>query len=307
MPTADACLALARNVLLGRLRDPESARVEVLLHSAGPLTRSSLSGDDGGREDGEADRDDQMIEGASPSNWQELQDITAKILSECGLKAQIEVEICLARGTVNVDVLATDPTATPPTTHICECKNWKRAVSKEVVHSFRTVVGDAGAHRGFIISSAGFQRGAYEAAKYSNVDLVDWQTFQELFAERWFRAFMAPALLQEGDALHEYTEPINSRIMRKADALPTGSQDRFRQLRERYASPSSVLLMLWSDFLGPPKVPSLPLRSSLTPTALADLPADILDALALRPVMGSVTQFYRQATAEFDEVFGERA
>jgi restriction system protein len=95
-----------------------------------------------------------------------------------------------------------------------------RPLSDGQGRGFRTVVGDFGAHRGFIISSRGFQSGAYEAAANSNVDLVDWQTFQQLFVERWFRAFMAPALLSKGDALHEYTEPINSRIMHKADAGP---------------------------------------------------------------------------------------
>jgi restriction system protein len=181
-------------------------------------------------------------------------------------------------------------------------------MSKDVIHGFRTVVVDAGAHRGFVISSAGFQSGAYEAAEHSNVDLVSWQEFQQIFVERWFRTFMAPALLKEEDALHEYTEPINSRIARKASALSRGRQDRLRRLRERYAVPSFVLLMLWYDpFTRKPKVPSLPLRSSLGPRAPIDLPADIFDAPALRSLMGIVTQFYRQATAEFDAVSGERA
>jgi len=249
-----------------------------------------------------------MIESAPPAGWRELQNNTARILMECGLEAHSDVEIRLARGTVSVDVLAKDPAATPPATYICECKHWQRAVSKDVIHGFRTVVGDAGAHRGFVISSVGFQSGAYEAAEHSNVDLVDWQAFQQLFVERWFSAFMVPGLLKEGDALHEYTEPINSRIARKAGALLTERQDRFRRLQERYAVPSFVLLMLWYDpFTRRPKVPVLPLRSSLGPRAPVDLPPDILDAPALRPLMDIVTQFYRQATAEFDEVFGERA
>jgi hypothetical protein len=249
-----------------------------------------------------------VIEGTPPVDWRNLQNNTAQILSECGFESQTDVEIHLARGTVSVDVLARDPSATPPATYVCECKHWQSAVSKNVIHGFRTVVADAGAHRGFVISSAGFQSGAYEAAEHSNVDLVTWQEFQQLFVERWFQKFMASALLKEGDALHEYTEPINSRIARKAHALSLDRQELFRRLRERYEIPSFVLLMLWFDpFTRKPKIPSIPLRSALGPRAPTDLPADILDALALRPLMDSVTQFYRQATAEFDEVFGERA
>jgi hypothetical protein len=61
--------------------------------------------------------------------------------------------------------------------------------------------------------------------------------------------------------------------------------------------------MLWYDpFTRKPKVPILPLRSPLGLRAPIDLPADSLDAAALRPLMNVVSRFYRQATAEFDEV-----
>lgn len=249
-----------------------------------------------------------MIESALPSDWHELQDKAAQILKESGFEARTDHQIPLARGTVRVDVLARDLSATPPTIYVCECKNWQRAVSKDIVHAFRAVVIDAGAHRGFIISSGGFQRGAYEAADYSNVDLVDWSQFQQLFAERWFGTFMVPTLLREGDALREYTEPVNSRIARKAADLPTNPQGQFRQLREKYAVGSLGLLMLWlSSSMDKPKIPVLPLRLSLGLAAPEVLPADILDAPALRPLMNAVSRFYRQATAEFDEVFGGRA
>jgi restriction system protein len=249
-----------------------------------------------------------VIEEGLPNDWHDLQVKAAQILSESGFEVRIDQEIPLARGKVDIDVLARDPSATPPATYICECKLWKGSVSKNVVHAFRTVVTDAGAHRGFIISSAGFQSGAYDAAKHSNVDLVDWLEFQKIFVERWFHTFMAPALLGEGDALHEYTEPINSRVFRKADALPVDRQDEFKRLREEYQVPSFLLLTLWYDpFHRKPKIPVLPLRSSLGSRAPMDLPAEILDAAALRPLLHVVTRFYRQATARFDTVFGERA
>ena len=97
----------------------------------------------------------------------------------------------------------------------------------------------------FLISSAGFQSGAQEAAAYSNVKLVTWFEFQQLFAERWYQAFMAPTLVKEGNALREYTEPINSRIDRKANALSPDRFERFRQLQGRYADPSISLWLIW--------------------------------------------------------------
>src|SRR5213080_4807970 len=48
--------------------------------------------------------------------------------------------------------LARDGHAVPPAVYLCECKFWTRPVPQEVVHAFRTVISDAGAHRGFVIS-----------------------------------------------------------------------------------------------------------------------------------------------------------
>jgi hypothetical protein len=39
-----------------------------------------------------------MIEGIPPTDWRELQDNAALILSECGFKSRTEAEIRLARG-----------------------------------------------------------------------------------------------------------------------------------------------------------------------------------------------------------------
>jgi len=53
------------------------------------------------------------------------------------------------------------------------------------VHSFRTVVTELGAHRGFLISRAGFQAGAREAARFTNIDLMSWSEFEDLIFDRW--------------------------------------------------------------------------------------------------------------------------
>jgi restriction system protein len=249
-----------------------------------------------------------MIERAPPTDWRNLQDTTAHVLSECGFESHTDVEIGRARGSVRVDVLAHDPSATPPATNICECKHWQRAVSHDVIHDFWTVVVAAGTHRGFVISSAGFEHGTQDEAKHSKVALVSWEELQQFFVERWFRTFMAPTLRQEGAALHDYTEPFNSRIARKASALSPERRAQFRLLQARYAVAAFVLLMLSYDPVArKPQVPVLPLRSSLGPLAPVELPTQILDAPALRPLMGVITQFYRHTTAEFDKVFGERA
>jgi len=43
------------------------------------------------------------------------------------------------------------------------------------VHGVRTVMQDVGANVGYIISTGGFQKGAYAAAAATNVELVTWE------------------------------------------------------------------------------------------------------------------------------------
>ncbi|TNC59559.1 restriction endonuclease [Rubellimicrobium roseum] len=103
-----------------------------------------------------------MITEAVPNTWQDLQEQTAQILRECGWSAETEVTVATVRGQVELDVLATETVQGREYKAIVECKNWASRVPQAVIHSFRTVVGDIGAHSGYIVSRAGFQAGAYQ-------------------------------------------------------------------------------------------------------------------------------------------------
>lgn len=242
--------------------------------------------------------------------------MVARVLRECGYDVDVQKHVKLARGDVNVDVWADDH-AQPPNVLAIECKHWRRPVSKDVVHGFRTVVGDSGANTGLLVSSAGFQSGAEDAAAYSNVRLLTWDDFQQMFALRWFRSFMSPTIADATDALHEYTEPINNRVLRKADALPDERRAAFVALRDRYAP-----LMVTNFALHPvvvdnkfssikAELPTLPLRDVVQKPegrALLDaLPDNVLDATALRSLMERLIHHSQSAVDEFDAIFGERA
>ena len=123
-----------------------------------------------------------------PSDWRELQRLVRQVFLEMGCHATCDVPVQTVRGSVNVDVLAVDHSRPPYGTYIVECKRWKRRVPQTVVHAFRTVVADSGAHGGFIVSEMGFQKGALDAVRKSNVTLLTWIEFQELFYERWVNA-----------------------------------------------------------------------------------------------------------------------
>ena len=248
-----------------------------------------------------------------PRDWSDLQIQVTRILSECGFAADTDKAIETVRGTVNVDVYAEDTTQTPHLTYLCECKLWKSAIPKAVVHSFRTVVVDYGANSGFIISSRKFQKGAYAAATNTNIRLLSWIQFQELFVDKWIQAYMLPRLFQESDALIEYTEPINSRIFRKADALSPAQQERFMQLRSQYQALAYLALHLSIQIHHPAmqvKIPQLPIKNGMRVdyrNIEGGIPPELCEASTLREFLDTFSKHLQQGTDEFDRLFGERA
>jgi restriction system protein len=250
-----------------------------------------------------------LIEGNLPDAWKDLECQAARILAECGFDVAVQKNVRLARGDVKVDVYAVDD-GTPPTVILAECKHWATPVSKAVVHAFRSVVSDSGANTGLLVSSGGFQGGARDAACHTNIHLVNWAEFQEMFRDRWYRDFMVPHLREVGSPLHEYTEPINSRIARKEGALDRRRRDQVRAAREKYMPLAAAVLFLAhgffdiSDEIG---MPQLPLRSSVRSDLTERLPDDVLDARALRPLLWALEVQCREAVAAFDGAFGERA
>src|SRR4051794_16957058 len=115
-----------------------------------------------------------MIFTDEPKDWSGLQDRVAQVFNEIGCLVEVEKDIVTTRGSVNVDVYIQDTTKVPNLVYLCECKYWESHVPKSVVHSFRTVVADYGAHVAFLISKRGFQSGAFEAAANSNIMLLTW-------------------------------------------------------------------------------------------------------------------------------------
>lgn len=253
------------------------------------------------------------INGLPPKDWRDLQNQVNQLFQECGLESETDKTIRTVRGTVSVDVFAEDPSTKPTSTYLCECKHWQSAVPKSIVHAFRTVVNDYGANWGLIISSAGFQSGAHEAAANSNVRLLTWDAFQKTFEDRWIQNYMKPRLWKEIDALVEYTEPFNSRISRKAEKLDRPTSERFIQLREKYAFLAFLAVTFYvplPEGIMKSKRPDLPLRKAIPSDKNrleTNLPEELLDAACLRDFLDLICKHAREGIAAFDVVFGERA
>lgn len=248
-----------------------------------------------------------MIEKNPPDTWQDLEEAVARILEESSLRVERKRVIETVRGNVEIDVFATDEHHAPPITYLCECKHWKTRVPQNVVHSFRTVVADFGANYGLLISSVGFQDGAFEAAKNTNIRLLSWNEFQEMFAHRWFSNYMAPLIEKEANRLVSYTEPINAGIFRKADALPKDQQQAFIQLRGKYQDIAFLALSIYRFWvgLGEDRFPTLPLlsRNNGGLDIGENLPEELMRATSLREFLEILLTHVHSGLKEFDEMF----
>jgi Restriction endonuclease len=144
-----------------------------------------------------------MIFDRDPADWSDLQTLVAQMFREIGCDVAVGERVELVRGTKEIDVFVSDPATAPASRYLCECKFWSKPIPQEVVHSFRTIVADYGAHRGFVISRAGFQSGAREAVQKTNIDLITFQELQTIFIDRW-RIWMGKHFMPYADRLFPY-------------------------------------------------------------------------------------------------------
>lgn len=121
----------------------------------------------------------------TPRNWEELEEMVQQAFSEMGYESSRGHLLDTVRGKVAIDVFARKTTTPIPTVVLCECKHWNKPVSQNVIHGFRTVCADAGAHFGLIISKVGFQAGAESSRFSTNVHLMNFAQFQETFFQEW--------------------------------------------------------------------------------------------------------------------------
>lgn len=110
-------------------------------------------------------------------DWFEFQEDIKDHFNSLGADAETNVRVQGVRTCHDIDVLVKTRFLGENITWIVEAKHWKSKVTKAQVLVLRSIVDDIGADRGFIISVAGFQSGAFEAANDTNVKL---KTFDEL-------------------------------------------------------------------------------------------------------------------------------
>jgi hypothetical protein len=255
-----------------------------------------------------------MIEAEEPRRWQELEQSAARLLQEANFEVKIRPSIPLARGAAQVDLLVTDRVASPPQVILVECKHWCRRVTQAEVHAFRTVVTDAGANGGLLLSASGFQPGAQAAARHSNVRLVTWQEFQSIFAGRWMEWYARPSLILSFHSLKEMTDIYHlDEDERLCDLSPQAADAFWHWVRR--ASP----LVRLADFLSLPCFPflpglpqqpdrlvALPLAEKKENFDLTGVPESLLHIPIARPFLDALLTELDRTKAELDHILPDR-
>lgn len=240
-----------------------------------------------------------MISRNVPCSWQALQTEVGRILHECGFDVEVEKKAQAVRGAVELDVYAEETVRGRKYAIVCECKYWKSRIPQNVVHGFRTVVQDIGANIGYIISMEGFQSGALSASDLTNLKLVTWQEFQDIFEESWFEGFFTNQIDERLDGLMTYAEPFAPAWFGK---MSDEDKSTFRSLKKKYDLFGMVMQSLgpYSRLFGEEPIPKLPLRARLeTDPRSNTIPDHILDETGYRELLESSLAYGETALAEF--------
>lgn len=118
-----------------------------------------------------------------PQSWIDLQNKVAYILQCSGFEVDTPKKVATVRSDIEFDVFAQNKDISVA----CECKYWKRKVPQNVVQAFRSQLDDVGINKGYIISMHGFQRGSYESADSTIIELRTWNDFMNEYRDLYLR------------------------------------------------------------------------------------------------------------------------
>lgn len=222
-----------------------------------------------------------MITEKAPDNWKDLQTQVAVILNECGFDAETEITVNTPRGDVEIDVLASETVEGRKYKIVCECKYWKSNIPQHVIHSFRTVTSETGANIGYIISKKGYQKGAFEAAKNTNLELITWEEFQDVFEQSWLKNYLSPTIIKALDPLLTYTEPLFPPWVAE---LSQENKEKYYNLYEQHVAFGMIVMSFapYSRAILDRGFLELPLKNLPKADETKHIPPEIMEAVGYR-------------------------
>ncbi|HCG7195195.1 restriction endonuclease [Vibrio parahaemolyticus] len=128
-------------------------------------------------------------------DWFIFQEEICEHFNAIGAEAETNVSLTGVRTSHDVDVFVKTKFLGIDLKWIVEAKLWKRKVNKGHVLVLRSISEDLGVDKAFIVSSSGFQSGAIEASKNTNVKLL---TLDELKEET--KGFIESEILKTYEA-----------------------------------------------------------------------------------------------------------
>lgn len=131
-----------------------------------------------------------MVSYNSIKDWRDLEERVLEIFLSLGYNAKKNAKIEGTKAIHEVDIWAFIQYGGLLYRVVVECKFWNTNVNKAQVGNILTIVTDIGAEKGVIISKVGFQKGAKDLVRNSNIELYTFEQFLEKTEEatdKWFR------------------------------------------------------------------------------------------------------------------------
>ena len=241
---------------------------------------------------------------SNPIDWRDLQRKVHLLLTQIGLKAEIEKTLSTPRGNVEVDVYAIDTNSVDQISYIIECKNWNQAVNQSIIHAFTTVMHETGGDIGYIISKKGFQAGAKEYSRYTNIRLFTFDDFQKHYLKIWLIKYFSKKL---GDALYkcnQYCEPINSYRDRLLNTLNKDCQSEYYNLVRRYETLFFELRIIENNIKEGNMGDYTQLDWSIIIKEFERIGFSIKDS-SLNSIIEDIYEILETISSQFDEIFGK--
>lgn len=167
-------------------------------------------------------------------DWKDLQTKVCDLLNQSGFIAEKEKIVETPRGQLEIDVYAHDPNSIDKITYIIECKNWNKNINQDVIHSFTTRMNETGGNIGYIIAKKGFQKGAKNYIRSTNINLLTFEEIQVRYLKTWLSYYFCTKIKEISDELTQYVEPINNRRFKCVDKLSEENRQKFLNLYHQY-------------------------------------------------------------------------
>lgn len=244
-----------------------------------------------------------MITRHKPTSWKDLQNKVGEILKNCGFEVEVEKKIASARGIVEIDVFAEEQIKGRKYSILCECKYWGTNIPQTIIHGFRTVVNDIGSNVGYIITTSKFQSGAKETSNKTNIELLTWVEFQDLFFESWYAKYFYKTINQDLNLTEDYF------LVSWFDDLNQEDKRLYSQVKNRLSEIFEIQSYFPMPYLNELKkemfpIPKLPIGSNLFKfdNYFGEVPDDILKEEYYQEFLSKFLTYAKQVTEDFNNI-----